>query len=86
MLDEATRKTIEAKFESRELPATAPESVWGGRSPGRPCAACGEVIKVNHFELETVGADRISRYYHPECLTYASEVRGRVQAQRANCA
>ena len=84
MLDGTTRKRIEAKFETGELPATAPEAVWGGRSSGRRCAGCDVLIDCDQIEVETVGADRVSRFYHPACLTYASEVRGRIQARRVS--
>jgi hypothetical protein len=81
MLDEPTRRKIEGKFETGELPPKAPDNVSGGRSPGRPCCACDELIKINHFEMEALGNDQVSRFYHPECLLYAAEIRGRIQAR-----
>jgi len=36
------------------------------------------------YELETVGVDKLSRFYHVACGHYVAEARDRLLAQRLN--
>jgi hypothetical protein len=81
MDSEILRRMIPTKFSTAELPVKPPTKVWGGRATGKICSACDLRI-LGCAEIEAVGADARTRFYHAGCFTVPSVERSAVRGYR----
>jgi hypothetical protein len=52
-MDEAAIRTrIRTMVETGVLPCDEPEKTWAGKSAGKHCVACGELISLTEVEFE----------------------------------
>ena len=76
MPTEERRRRIDLNLAKGAVPSSAPRQTLGGTNDKtRPCSGCDDPINKGETVLQTLGADDVERFYHPECGLYIASKR-----------
>jgi hypothetical protein len=76
--DAEVRQRVRQLLVSRRIPGDDPHKLWAGPSMGKPCTACGELIRTTtEYELDFAGT--ITVLLHPRCYAIWNEERKRAR-------